>query len=114
MFRLCDGFDSYAASDDMQRRWRWFVPSQGIWQATGGRLGGGCYFQAGSNDAGNNTGIVYRPLPAIPLTNVTCIAYWVKIASIPPAPMNQAYTICRGGTVAGGVGVDEFGMLCPI
>ncbi len=75
---FCDGFDSYAATVDLTKKWFAVNETPWVWHATNGRTGAGCV-QAATTGAGR----LRLPVPALVGANVStpiCMGFWLKIS----------------------------------
>jgi hypothetical protein len=75
----CDGFDSYAATADLTKKW-YRADSQWTWSSSAGKFGGGC--AVGSTTAG---GLLVQT-PGVITGSPNCMGFWGKFgASLPSA-----------------------------
>lgn len=106
--RFTDGFDSYAATSDLTKKWG-SVGSDWAWSATGGRGGGGGL--VGSTTGGSV--IRTRPVFALTIsgTDVMMIAFWFKASAVPAAAAEFLRFLDSVSATRGSIRVNTSGQL---
>jgi len=108
MFRFCDGFDSYAATGDLIKKWD-AVGTNWTWQSTAGINGGGSIQNTGAS--GNNITKLYRPVHNITSTITTYASFWIKFTAAPAANAPFFYVSNQFGSANIGFGVTTSGVI---
>lgn len=86
---FCDGFDSYAATADMAKKWG--TNNGWVYNATAGRSGGGA-MQATS------VVTIFTPLTIISSTQQSVFGWWMKVSAIPAATTPIAWPVDVNGS----------------
>jgi Concanavalin A-like lectin/glucanases superfamily len=105
MFRFSDGFDSYAATADLSKKWD-SVGTNWAWNGTAGVNGGGAIVNTGA--AGNEIKKIFRVASGV-TTNAYC-SFWVKIASA-PTQGGLVYFYDGASVFCGGLALSSAGLL---
>lgn len=76
--KFTDGFDSYAATADLVKKWG-MAETPWVWHATNGRTGAGCVQAATTGGARLRT----KDYVNTPLNGIFAYGFWLKISAIP-------------------------------
>jgi hypothetical protein len=113
VFRFCDGFDSYAASADLTKKWDSNAGSW-TWQSTAGVNGGGAIQLAAAVG-----GLITKTILSGDMTSGSShfwgISFWLKISAAPASSQSLLYMTIAGGSnpITGqGFGVNSSGQAC--
>jgi len=102
-----DAFDSYGATADLLKNWRSNTNTAWTWDATSGRLSGGCIKTT------TTAGVLYAPRSTLSVTSGTNMSFsgWFKITATPSATLQFVSLASTGDAQNGCLGLATTGVL---
>jgi hypothetical protein len=94
--KFCDGFDSYAATADLLKKWR-LANTPWTWSSAAGRFGGGAAVSTGSVGGGQLASQIAFAIPG-GASQGPAFQFYFKISAV-PAALSQFFA-CYGATGA--------------